>query len=146
MKTVFLLVCSVVATLTASASDPVITVREITADYVRDHPTEFYVNAKKGQGDLIDFTVDHRADTRMFYVASISVVHRGKLVSVSTTPFVGRKGSNGLWFSFAADDVAQCEFSLRESALDDSGEQPKLDTIIYQFRLVDFVPKASSKN
>ena len=117
--------------------------REATLAYVRDHPREFSVEVSKGEDGLIEFTIKHDVATPMYHVAHLAVYHQGKLVATSDTPLFGKKQDNTFHFSLSAEDVAGSKFDLSDSAVGGSGEHavPVPGTIIYQFRLLDFVPK-----
>jgi hypothetical protein len=141
MKTTSLLLACIVAATLATTAFALTIEREITPDYVRQHPDEFSVSAAKGKDALIDFTVTHNVATPMYHVAHLTIYHGGKLIATSDTPLFGKKRDNKFHFSIAADDIAESKFSLSDSALDTSGEVPVPGTVVHQFRLSDFVPK-----
>jgi hypothetical protein len=146
MKTISL-VCFIATTLAGTAF-AMTTEREITAAYVREHPTEFSVKVAKGKEGLIDFTITHDVATPMYHVAHLAIYHRGELMATSDTPSFGKKHDNTFHFSIAAADIAESKFDLSDSALAGSGEDavPVPGTVIHQFRLSDFVSKELLKS
>ncbi len=141
MKTTSLLLTCIVAATLATTAFALTTEREITPDYVRQHPDEFSVSAAKGKDGLIDFTITHNVATPMYHVAHLAIHHGGKLIATSDTPSFGKRRNNTFYFSIAADAVSESKFSLSDGALDTSGEVPVPGTVVHQFRLLDFVPK-----
>jgi len=119
------------------------TEREVTLAYVREHADEFSVSVTEGKTGLIDFTITHNVAAPMYHVAHLAVYHRGKLIATSRTPSFGKKGANKFHFSMAAEDIAESRFSLSDSALAGSVDDPRPipGTVIHLFRLSDFVPK-----
>ena len=141
MKATFLILACFVAIAAASTAFALTTEREMTLNYVQEHPDEFSVSATKAKDGLINFTVTHNVTMPMYHVAHLAIYHDSKLIATSDTPSFGKKRDNKFYFSIAPDNVAQSRFSLSDSPLDSSGEVPIPGTIIYQFRLSDFVPK-----
>lgn len=137
-----ILACAVVAALTTTGFALTVE-REITADYVRQHPDEFSVSVAKGKTGLIDFTISHNVASAMYHVAHLAVYHGGTLVATSDTPSFGKKRNNRFHFSIAQEAIAESTFSLSDSALSGSGDDavPVPGTIVHHFRLADFVPK-----
>jgi hypothetical protein len=138
--TALILACTVAATLITAAFALTIE-REITPDYVREHPNQFSVRAAKGNAGLIDFTVTHDVAAPMCHVAHLAIYHGGKLIATSDTPSFGKRHDNRFHFSIAPEDIADSRFSLSDSALDRSGEVPVVGTVVHRFRPSDFVPR-----
>ena len=135
--TSLILGCTVAATL-ATTAFALTTEREITPDYVREHPDEFSVSATKGNDCLIDFTITHNVAAPMHHVSHLAISYDGKLIATSDTPSFGKRRDNKFHFSIAADAIADAKFSLGDSALDSSREVPVPGTVVHQFSAVGF--------
>jgi hypothetical protein len=142
MKTKSLIIVCFATTL-ATTVFGLTTEEEITPAYVREHPKEFSVKVAKGEDGLVDFTITHGVATPMYHVAHLAIYHQGRLVATSDTPLFGKKHENTFHFSIAAEDIAECKFSLSESGFGgpDDDPVPIPGTKIHNFRLLDFVPK-----
>ncbi len=121
--------------------------QEVNAAYLREHPKEFAVEVKQGKGGLVDFKIKHFVPQRMYHVARLMIYHQGKLIADSSTPSYGKKGENTFWVSITPEDIAGSRFELSDSALAGEGDEavPVVGTIIYKFRLSDFVPPQMPK-
>jgi hypothetical protein len=142
MKTLLLSGCFIAATLATTALALTIN-QQVTPAYVREHPKEWTVEATKGDDGLIHFVIKHSVEIPQYHVAHLAVYHQGKLMATSDTPLFGKKRGNTFYFSLAAEDIAESKFGLSDSALSGSGHDkvPVPGTTVYQFRLLDFVPK-----
>jgi len=140
MKLKSLLVSFGFITTVAATTGLALTVElPITPGTLRERPAEFGVKATKDQDGLIHFTIRRTLKVPMYLVAHLTVRHQGKLVVKSDTPSFAVKGHNTFYLSISPDDVAGSEFTLGESGMSKDGV-PVVGTIIYMFRLKDFVP------
>ncbi|MGA2499074.1 MAG: hypothetical protein ABSH20_15135 [Tepidisphaeraceae bacterium] len=132
-----------IAAIVATTAFALTVERQVTPAYVREHPTEFSVEAAAGKDGLIGFTIRHNVASPMYHVAHLAVYHQGKLIATSDTPVFGRKQGDTFHFAVLAEDLAESKFDLSDSALGGSGDDavPVPGTIIHQFRLLDFVPE-----
>jgi hypothetical protein len=140
MKTIQSIVACMVAAALSTTAFALTTEREITPEYARENPREFFVSAAKGKDGLIDFTITRSVAAPRYHVAHLAIRRDGKLIAASHTPLFGRAGDNKFHFSISADAIAESKFSLSDSALDASGEVPLPGTVIHHIRLLDFVP------
>lgn len=116
---------------------------DVTAAYVKEHAKEFSVEVSKATSGLLDFKIVHNLPEPKYHVAHLSVYHQGKLIAQSDTPAFGKKNGNTFHFSLAPEILADSQFTLSDSAVGGSGENsvPLPGTVIYKFRLNEFVPE-----
>lgn len=144
MKMTSLLLSSCLVAAILSSTALALTINEqVTPAYVREHPKEWSVKVVKGGDGLIHFTITHDVETPMYHVAHLAVYHQGKLIATSDTPSFGKKRGNTFYFSLSAEDIAESQFDLSDSALSGAGDDavPVVGTTVHQFPLQDYVPK-----
>lgn len=135
------------ATLTTAAS--ALTVEQsVTPASLHDGAKQFAVKLKTNDDGLLQFTVTYNAKEPRYLVARSALRHNGKLIAESDTPLVSRKGENTFYFAVAPEDVKDSSFSISESYFQELNGQilPEVGTIIYEFKLPDFVVAEAPKN
>ncbi len=118
----------------------------VTPEYVRKYSDDFSVNVTKNKDGLIEFAIKHNVARPAYHIAHLAVYHQGKLIATSNTPMFGKKQDNEFEFALSSEDITGSKFDLSDCALDSTGEVPVPGTIIYQFKLLDFVPNKLLKD
>jgi len=138
-----LLLAGLALCLVAPAPARALTIEvEVTPEYVRSHPKEFAVKVAEEKGGLLAFTVALTLKEPRYVVAHLAVRDAKRTFAESDTPAFTRNPENTFYFSIAPQLVATSGFSLGVSGISESEGQalPIVGTIIYQFRLAQFVP------
>ena len=144
MKTILLaLIASSFLAAASKTALALTTEKEITPTYLQKHPQEFSVDVNEGKDGLINFTIKHNVAQPMYHVAHLAIYQHGKLLAESSTPLFGKKHDNAFHVSLSADTVAESKFDISDSSFIRTGEDavPIPGTVIYRFRLNDFIPQ-----
>ena len=149
MTSLLLSGCFLAAILSSTAL--ALTINEqVTPAYVREHPKEWSLKATKTESGLIQFTVVRNLSEPKYLVARLAVHHAGRLIATSDTPLFGKKKDNTFYLSICTEDIAESTFELSEHGLGSTVNSEEVDIpvvggIVYQFRLLDFIPADALK-
>lgn len=129
--------------LVVPASALALTVEQkVTPEYVRSHANEFSLKVAKDKNGLLAFTVVFTLKEPRYVVAHLAVRDANRILAESHTPAFTKNAENTFHFSIAPEYASTSEFTLGASGFANSGGQavPEPGTILYQFRLIEFVP------
>jgi hypothetical protein len=149
MTSLLLSGCFLAAILSSTALALTINEQVTPAD-VREHPKEWSVKATRKESGLIQFTVVRNLSEPKYLVAHLAVHHAGRLIATSDTPLYGKKKDNTFYLSISTEDIAESTFELSEHGLGSTvngveADIPVVGGIVYQFRLLDFIPEDALK-
>jgi hypothetical protein len=140
MKTTpLLLAIAVLAAIFPTTGIALTVERAVTPASLREHPKEFSVSVRKDPNGLLAFTVVHTLSEPKHLVAHLRVRQQSKTIAESHTPALAKTGDNIFYFSILPEHVADSRFEIGESFAPDGVPVP--GTVIYQFRIRDFVPE-----
>jgi thiol-disulfide isomerase/thioredoxin len=115
---------------------------DVTAEYVRAHARELSVKVSKGTNGLIAFTVVFTLPEPRYVVAHFTVRSGDRVLAESVTPAFTKNSENTFHFSVPPECLATSSFTLGAAGFAISGGEavPLPGTIVYRFRLPNFVP------
>ncbi|HMO65883.1 MAG TPA: hypothetical protein PKE47_11805 [Verrucomicrobiota bacterium] len=140
MKTTLLPLAIAVLAATFPTTGLALTVeRAVTPASLHGHPGEFSVNVRKDPDGLLAFTVVRTLPEPKHLVAHLRIRRQGRTIAESHTPAFANAGENIFHFSISPEHVADSRFEIGESFV--PGGVPVPGTVIYLFRIRDFVPE-----
>lgn len=114
----------------------------VTPAYLKQDPSAFTIEAKRGKGGLIDVTITRRLDKPAYLIARFVVRNKdGDIVAASHSPGV-RQGEAKYYVSLLPEFVAGSEFELDDCPFTQANGQdiPMPGGTHYVLKLKDFIP------